>query len=66
MISTRIRAALGLALAFVFASFSVLPSFADSVKSRTEDRELTSKNFADSKVGISPVRKMVVISSCRL
>jgi hypothetical protein len=58
MISTRIRVAL--AFVFALASFSAVPSFADSAKSQVVDRELTSKNFANSKVGISPVRKMVV------
>jgi pimeloyl-ACP methyl ester carboxylesterase len=60
MISIRIRVALGLALAFAFASFSALPSFADSAKGRLVDRELQSKNFEGNKVGTSPVRKMVV------
>ena len=58
MISTRICVAL--ALAFAFVSFSAVPSFADSIKSQVVDRELTSKNFTNSKVGISPVRKMIV------
>jgi enterochelin esterase-like enzyme len=60
MIPSRIRVALGLALAFAFASFSTLPSFADSAKGRLVDRELQSKNFAGNRVGTSPVRKMVV------
>jgi enterochelin esterase-like enzyme len=60
MVSSRIRVALGLALAFAFASFSTLPSFADSAKGRLVDRELQSKNFAGNRVGTSPVRKMVV------
>jgi len=58
MISTRIRVAL--VFVFALASFSAVPSFADSAKSQVVDRELTSKNFANSKVDISPVRKMVV------
>jgi hypothetical protein len=60
MISTRIRVAIGLALAFAFAAFSGPPSFADPAKGRLEDRELQSKNFANNKVGTSPTRKMVV------
>src|ERR1700736_6300098 len=60
MISMRIRVALGLALAFAFDSFSAIPSFAESAKSQVVDREVQSKNFADNKVGVSPVRKMIV------
>jgi hypothetical protein len=50
----------GLALALAFASLSAAPSFADPAESRIVDRELRSKNFAHNKLGIGPVRKMVV------
>jgi enterochelin esterase-like enzyme len=60
MISARIRIVVGMALAFACASSSTLESFANTMRSRVEDRELTSKNFADSKVGILPVRKMLI------
>jgi enterochelin esterase-like enzyme len=42
-----------------FASLSAVLAFADS-KSQVVDRELTSRNFAENKIGVSPVRKMVV------
>ena len=60
MISTRIRVALGLVVALGLASSSSARSFAESAKSRIAFRELQSTNFAHNKVGISPVRKMVV------
>jgi len=60
MISRRVRVVIGVALAFGFAFSSALPSFAESIGSRVENREVTSKNFANSKVGIGPLRKMLV------
>ncbi|MCW3094428.1 MAG: esterase [Chthonomonadaceae bacterium] len=44
----------------VLGSLTTVSSFADSGKSRVEDWELQSKNFAGNKVGTSPTRKMVV------
>ncbi len=60
MISTRVRVALGLVVAIGLASSSSARSFAESAKSRIAFRELQSTNFAHNRVGISPVRKMVV------
>jgi S-formylglutathione hydrolase FrmB len=60
MISTRVRVALGLVVALGLASSRSARSFAESANSRIAFRELQSTNFAHNKVGISPVRKMVV------
>jgi pimeloyl-ACP methyl ester carboxylesterase len=60
MITTRMRIALCLAAVLALGSFSVMPSFADSVKSQLVDREITSRNFANNKVAVSPVRKMAI------
>ena len=54
------RMAPGLALALAFVSLSAVPSFADPAESRIVNRELPSKNFAHNKLGVGPVRKMVV------
>jgi hypothetical protein len=54
------RMAPGLALALAFVSLSAVPSFADPAESRIVNRELPSKNFAHNKLGVDPVRKMVV------
>jgi hypothetical protein len=56
VISTRMPFVLGLAL----ASLNAVPSFADSAKGQVVDQELQSKNFAQNKIGVSPVRKMAV------
>ncbi|HTR66833.1 MAG TPA: alpha/beta hydrolase-fold protein [Terriglobales bacterium] len=56
MVPARIR----IALAVVFVFFSVAASVAESRSSQLVDRELSSKNFAQNKMGINPVRKMVV------
>jgi Putative esterase len=60
MIAARIRIALGQAIIIAFASLSVEPSFAGSTESQIVSRELRSENFTHSKVGTSPVRKMVL------
>jgi hypothetical protein len=56
----RIRRASGLLIAVALAAFSAFSSFGETAKSQVVDRELTSKNFAGNKIGISPVRKMAV------
>jgi len=60
MLSRLVRGTAGLLLALILAAFSALWSPAEPAKSRVVDRELASKNFAANKVGISPVRKMMV------
>ena len=60
MISARMRVVVGLAPVFAFAFSTALPLFADSTRSRVEERELTSKNIANGKARITPVRKMLV------
>ena len=46
---------------FAMLVLSVLPAFAaDAAKSQLVAREIESKNFANSKIGVSPVRKLVV------
>ncbi|MGA9673475.1 MAG: alpha/beta hydrolase-fold protein, partial [Terracidiphilus sp.] len=54
------RRASGLLIAFALTAFSEFSSFGETAKSKVLDRELTSKNFSGNKVGISPVRKMVI------
>jgi len=49
-----------LLIALALTVLSAFSSFGETTKSRVVDRELTSKNFAGNKVGISPVRKMTV------
>jgi Putative esterase len=56
MIARGIRVALVLAV----ACCSALPGLAESPPSRVVDRELPSKNFSQNKIGISPVRQLVV------
>ena len=60
MVSIRTRSTAALLIALALAAFCAFPSFAETARSRVVDRELTSKNFADNKVGIGPVRKMMV------
>ena len=60
MVSIRTRSTPALLIAFALAAFCAFSSFAETARSRVVDRELTSKNFADNKVGIGPVRKMIV------
>ncbi len=50
MISTRMRAALGLAVVIAFASTNAAPSFAGSAKSQIVNRELQLKNFMHNKI----------------
>ena len=52
--------ALRLALVLAVASLSVRPSGCDSAKGQVLNRELQSKNFANTKIGTSPVRKMAI------
>ena len=47
-------------LAFAFVGFSALSSSSETATSHVLERELSSKNFADNKVGVSPVRKMMI------
>src|SRR6266702_4416067 len=49
MISTRMRAALGLAVVIAFAT-NAAPSFAGSAKSQIVNRELRLKNFMHNKI----------------
>jgi len=58
----NLRSGLVYAVAAVFAliPFGLPRSYAYSQQGRLVDRELQSRNFANSKVGVSPVRKMVV------
>ena len=60
MVSIQTRSTPVLLIAFALAAFSALSSSAETAKSRVVDGELKSKNFADNKVGIGPVRKMMV------
>ena len=47
--------------AFVLLVLSVFPAFAtDAAPSQLVAREIRSKNFANNKIGVSPVRKLVV------
>jgi enterochelin esterase-like enzyme len=56
MISVSVRVALAVAFVFLGAGSSL----ADGAKSRVVSRELRSEKFAGNKIGVSPVRKMVV------
>jgi hypothetical protein len=58
MIATRIR--IGLLFTLLLTSVSAPPAFAEAAKSQLVSRELQSANFAQNKIGVSPVRKMVV------
>jgi hypothetical protein len=60
MVSIRTRTTPTLLIAFALTAFSATSSFAETAKSRVLDGELKSTNFADNKVGIGPVRKMMV------
>ena len=35
-------------------------AFAESAPSQVVDRQITSRNFAENKIGVSPVRKMAI------
>jgi len=50
----------GLLIACALAALSAVSSSGESAKSQIVDRELNSRNFADNRVGTSPVRKMTV------
>jgi Putative esterase len=60
MTSIQTRSTPVLMIAFALAAFSAFSSFAETAKSRVVDGELKSRNFADNKVGIGPVRQMMV------
>jgi hypothetical protein len=59
-ISTGVRWARGFALILAFAFCGAVSLFASSAKSQVVNRELTSKNFANNKVGTNPIRKMAI------
>ena len=50
---------LGAAALFAIA-LSAVSTLAQSVQGLIVDRQITSTNFADNKIGVSPVRKMVI------
>ena len=58
MSSKHIRIALGIMLAF--ASLNAVQSIAEPAKSQVVDRELRSESLAHNKIGVDPMRKMVV------
>lgn len=60
MVSIRVRIALGLIVIAALVPLSAGASPAGSGKSRIEYRELRSKNFANTKVGTDPTRKMAI------
>jgi hypothetical protein len=48
------------ATALVFTVFTSVSALAESPHSQVVDRQITSTNFADNRIGISPVRKLVI------
>jgi pimeloyl-ACP methyl ester carboxylesterase len=48
------------ATALLAIAFSAVSTLAQSAQGSTVDRQITSTNFADNKIGISPVRRMVI------
>jgi pimeloyl-ACP methyl ester carboxylesterase len=56
--SKKLRIATTLALGILFTTLSA--SAADAPKSQLVPREIQSKNFANSKIGVNPVRKLLV------
>ena len=60
MISTRTKVMLTLVIVMGSNPLGVAPSVASPPESRIESRELISKNFENTKVGTSPVRKLAV------
>ena len=54
--ATRMRPA----VALLFASLCVAPLLAAPSPSRVVSREIHSVNFTQSKIGVSPMRKMVI------
>ena len=60
MIAARIRVASVMMLAVVSVFLNDARLIADSAKSQLVERELRSKKFANNKIGVSPVRKMIV------
>ena len=59
-ISPRTRNALAFTFAFVLALLHALPAFAASVDSQAIARQLRSEQIAHNKIGVDPVRKMLV------
>jgi len=48
------------ATALLAIAFSAVSTLAQSTKGQIVDRQITSTNFVDNKIGVSPVRRMVV------
>ena len=48
------------ATALLAIALSAVSTLAQSTKGQIVDRQITSTNFADNKIGVSPVRKMVI------
>jgi hypothetical protein len=59
-ISPRTRNALAFTLAFAFTLLHAVPTFSASANSQIIFRELRSEKLAHNKVGVDPVRKMLV------
>ena len=59
-ISPRTRTALAFTFAFALALLHPLPAFAASANSQVIARQLRSEKIAHNKVGVDPVRKMLV------
>jgi hypothetical protein len=49
-----------LVLVLAIASLGVVPSWCEPAKGQVVDRELHSQNFADNKIGTSPMRKLAI------
>jgi hypothetical protein len=60
MISTRMRTVFVFAFSLSFGLIGAIPIFPQSPKSQVVARELRSVNFARSKVGTDPVRKVLI------
>jgi hypothetical protein len=60
MVSMCTRRTPAFLIAFTLSAFGAFSSFGETAKSQVVDRELTSKNFAGNRVGVSPVRKMMI------
>ncbi len=48
------------ATALLAIAFSAVSTLAQSTQGQIVDRQITSTNFVDNKIGVSPVRRMVV------
>jgi pimeloyl-ACP methyl ester carboxylesterase len=58
--STPIRLALNVTVAFGFVFLRAVPAFSDSAKSQVVARQLRSENIAQNKTGSDPLRNMLV------